>query len=125
MARQRVHLDLGDAWQRISGLPFVYAAWVPGPRASRPRPELESILRAALEGAARQAPAVAAEGARALGVEVSRMRRYYAEEIRYDLDDRAREGLKRFGAMLSVAQRDATSRCQSVPDTCPLERDVA
>lgn len=100
MRRERVHLDLGHAWRLISGLPFVYAAWVPGPRALLPRRELEALLGAACEDSAREARGAASDGARALGIDVSLLRRYYAEQIRYSFDAAARQGLARFGSML-------------------------
>lgn len=104
MPRQRVHLDLGRAWRRLSGVPFVYAAWVPGPREMRSREDLEGILRAARDRSAREAPGAAADGARALGIDVSVLRRYYSEQIRYGFDGRARRGLAVFGSMLPPAR---------------------
>ena len=98
--RQRVHLDLGREWQRMAGVPFVYAAWIPGPGSRRSRRELESILRAAREGSAREAPGAAADASRALGIQESVMRRYYAEQIRYAFDTAERDGLALFGSML-------------------------
>jgi predicted solute-binding protein len=112
MPAERVHLDLGEAWRRLAGAPFVYAAWVPGPGRAASRATLEAVLRAARDRSGREAPGAAEDGARALGIDASVLRRYYSEQIRYAFDARARRGLALFGSMLPPArvEREAPRR---------------
>jgi chorismate dehydratase len=64
-------LDLGEAWTRLTGLPFVWAAWIGGARLT---PVLAGELRAAAEwaGFGRALRPWAAEAAQAWVVQASR-----------------------------------------------------
>ena len=87
-------IDLGQAWQDFTGLPFVYAFWT-GPAGALTADDVQTLQRARAEGAGRpdavaQAffpddPARAAIGAR-----------YLRENIRFQLGDREKAGLERF-----------------------------
>ena len=78
-------IDLGRVWKDWTGLPFVFAVWAGRPDMSQ---ELIAGLRdAALAGLAERASAPASD------------RTYLTEHIRYDLDDRALMGLRRFAAL--------------------------
>jgi chorismate dehydratase len=87
--------DLGTAWRELTGLPFVYAAWVLR-RAADTR-ELRAILREA-----------AARGRRELdevircsrGFDEDFRRRYLTGNTRHELGDREKEGLRTFGELL-------------------------
>ena len=84
--RLSVRLDLAELWKEWTNLPFVFAAW-------GCRPDLDPRLGGELrEAAARGQAAIAStyEGAD---------RTYLAERLRYELDDRALMGLRRFAAL--------------------------
>lgn len=84
--RLGVRFDLAELWKRWTDLPFVFAAW--GCRADLD-PRLGGELReAAAKG--REAIASTFDGAD---------RAYLSEHLRYDLDDRALMGLRRFAAI--------------------------
>ncbi len=88
-ARLSTVIDLGRAWRDYTGLPFVFAVW-----AGRPGLDLtaiEGLRRAAEQGLPERAAAPAAD------------RTYLTEHIRYQLDDRAIMGLRRFVAMAQDA----------------------
>ena len=87
-------VDLGEAWQAFTGLPFVFAAWVARPGVVTP--ELVELLHAALRAGQNAIPSLAAahaagDAARAVGLE-----RYLRQNIRYDLDEPALRGLSRY-----------------------------
>ncbi|MBM4369136.1 MAG: menaquinone biosynthesis protein, partial [Deltaproteobacteria bacterium] len=88
-ARLSTVIDLGRAWRDYTGLPFVFAVW-----AGRPDLEpaaIEGLRRAAEKGLPERATAPAAD------------RTYLTEHIRYQLDDRAIMGLRRFVAIAQDA----------------------
>ena len=78
-------LDLGEAWQSATGLPFVYALWAVRPDAATPA--LARALREAKEAGLRRRGEIAANPAE---------HRYLTESIRYDLGTEEKEGLLRF-----------------------------
>ncbi len=88
-------VDLGEAWQRWTGLPFVYAAWIA--RADRPAAGLTALLHDALETGLPRIPTLAAEGARATGLPPPRCERYLRDRIRYRVGEAEISGLVRFG----------------------------
>jgi chorismate dehydratase len=97
-------MDLGEEWKRLTGLPFVYATWVcregeeRSPAVSRARMLLDRQRRrnamrlgwiaGTRSAGTRWAPALA--------------ERYLGESLRYDLGERARDGLARFVHEASV-----------------------
>jgi chorismate dehydratase len=90
-------IDLGEAWQAFTGLPFVYACWTgrPGALSSDDVGALQEARRAGEAGAESVAdrffagdPARAAMGGR-----------YLRENIRFGLGERERAGLERFFAL--------------------------
>ncbi len=87
-------LDLGQAWQELTGLPFVFAAWCGRPGALSAGDErLFEAARAA--GLARR-DAIADEHAARSGLPAASLRSYLRESIRYDLGEEERRGLQRF-----------------------------
>jgi chorismate dehydratase len=107
---KRLEIDLGEAWFELTGLPFVFATWLC--RAERTDEQFARIKQAAvlldrtrLRNAFR-IDQVAALHAPAHGWSVKLARRYLVEHLRFDLNDRARLGLKRF---LSLAGADANA----------------
>jgi chorismate dehydratase len=90
-------LDLGEAWDALTGLPFVFAVW-----AARRDRDLGAVPAALLR--ARKAGAAAiddlvAQGAARLNLPAALCDQYLKRCIRYDLDDAAVAGLRRFGQM--------------------------
>lgn len=84
-ARLGTVIDLGRVWRDWTGLPFVFAVWAGRP--DLPPEAIEGLRRAAQLGLPERATAPAAE------------RTYLTEHIRYQLDDRATMGLRRFVAL--------------------------
>lgn len=82
-------LDLGAEWTRLTGLPFVFAAWYGEARA-------EPALEAAYAAGARRIDAYAEESARELGLPAPRLARYLRERIRFRIGDAEEAGLLRF-----------------------------
>jgi chorismate dehydratase len=94
-------IDLGDAWQASTGLPFVFAAWIARPGIVTPA--LVARLHAARRAGQDAIPAIAsAEAGRDLP-RAARLERYLRDNIRYDLDDEALRGLERY---LSLVMED-------------------
>ena len=88
------NLDLGEAWHKLTGLPFVYACWVAKTAAQLgdlPALLLESKVR----GIAR-IPEIAQIEARKLGLPEELCRNYLQHHIKYDLGESAIKGLELF-----------------------------
>lgn len=105
-------IDLGEAWHELTGLPFVYAAWMCRPERAR-SPEMAAAValldRQRRRNAARL-DAIVLDAAPRLGWPADLAREYVARRLRYDLDDRARAGADRFIARcaeLGVLPADA------------------
>jgi predicted solute-binding protein len=84
--RLTTRVDLAAQWTRWTGLPFVFAVWAG-------RPGVSEQLRTHLVEAGRSG--LAARGEQYDGDELD----YLTRAIRYELDDRALIGLRRFAAM--------------------------
>jgi chorismate dehydratase len=107
-ADERVQiLDLGAAWQKLTGLPFVFAVWVLGRgfagRASAPeRARLCRLLRESRDTGVASIDALAAraaaEGCLGPGGEANEaaIRRYFRQSLLFDLGDQEMAGLLRF-----------------------------
>jgi predicted solute-binding protein len=95
-----VRLDLGQAWAAATGLPFVYAAWVPGPGSKLGRERLEQALREARARSRHYAAAAALRHAASSGLPYLRLARYLTEQISYDFGARERRGMDLFGGLL-------------------------
>ena len=84
--RLTTRIDLAEVWREWTGLPFVFAVWAGRPGTSRAL--LDHVRAAGIEG-------VAARSVDYAGEEL----RYLTQNIRYELDDRALIGLRRFAAL--------------------------
>jgi chorismate dehydratase len=89
--------DLGDQWQRWSGLPFVFAMWVARPGLD---PDAMADLAAALE-ASRDAglaylDAIAEREAPLLGLTIPQCLAYVRDNLHFTLGPEERRGLRRF-----------------------------
>ena len=91
--------DLGALWRQWTGLPMVYAVWAVRRPVAAERPELVGRVHDALLASKRWGLAhlddVARAAAATTGFAESVVRDYF-RGIRYDLDDPARAGLRRY-----------------------------
>lgn len=86
--------DLGKAWDDMTGLPFVYAAWAARPGVDHER--LTAVLQRAKTWGLRRLNMLAARGARELGLPPETADAYLHEAIRFDLGDEERAGMEHF-----------------------------
>ena len=97
--------DLGEAWWRQEGLPFVFAAWVL-------RPGSSPALRRALSESGRLGLAHLADVVReAEGFDEPFRRAYLGGHVQYVLDEAARRGVERFARLLA----EVTGKAPVVP----------
>jgi chorismate dehydratase len=89
-------LDLGHAWRRLTGLPFVYAVWMGKPEILAPH--LIRSLNTAKDWGRTQFDVIAQEQSLALNCPEQMCRHYLAEVMDYDFDEEHREALEMFGA---------------------------
>ena len=89
-------LDLGRAWRRLTGLPFVYAAWLGRPESLTP--QLVDTLTTAKAWGLTQIDAVAAEEAERLGITIKQCRHYLMDVRDYDFGEEHQQALEVFGA---------------------------
>lgn len=87
-------LDLGEAWFSLTGLPFVFAAWLAP--ADAPVEPLASILSEARDAGVRRLPEMARRAATKTGLPVEVFEYYYRNNVTYHLDDAHQQGLARF-----------------------------
>jgi chorismate dehydratase len=96
-------IDLGEAWWRRTGLPFVFAFW-----AVREGVDLagrQSLLQDSAREGMRRRDDLVRHGAATLGLGEERVRTYLSENVRYDLGEPEREGLERFFGEMHRAGR--------------------
>ena len=81
--------DLGLAWKAYTGLPFVFAAWI----ANKPLPDdfIDVFNEANAEGLRHLDEIVGT-----LESPYYDLKKYYTKNISYNLDEKKREGMKRF-----------------------------
>jgi chorismate dehydratase len=84
-------LDLGDAWWKLTGLPFVFAVWAL-PRGAEPGALGELLRKAKADGLAHLEEIVqdTTEGTAEF------RRRYFTECVRYELGDAEKQGIRHF-----------------------------
>ena len=87
-------LDLGEEWQRLTGLPFVYAFWAgrPGALGGAGVRRLQAALAAGLE----DLPAIAAGQAGGNAARTVKYETYLRESIVYRLGEEEQAGLREF-----------------------------
>lgn len=107
--------DLGEMWHELTGLPFVFAAWVLSERmsvADGRRAELIEILAAArASGFGRLDELAAVEGLRRR-MQPAAVLRYWREHIHYNLGEAELAGLQRFAEL--AARYDLVGDARSV-----------
>lgn len=90
-------LDLGAAWQQLTGLPFVFAAWV-SRRGLKESAEMAALLDSARQEGVRQSDEIARQAAQTSPVPRQIIERYLRESIEYSMTAAHRAGLKEFRA---------------------------
>lgn len=96
--------DLGELWHELTGLPFVFAAWVMSERMGRPenaqkRRRLVELLRGARARGLARLDELAVAEARARDMEVGDVLGYWNDSIQYALGDEELAGLRRFAQL--------------------------
>jgi chorismate dehydratase len=89
-------LDLGHAWRRLTGLPFVYAVWLG--KEENITPHLVECLATAKTWGLTQVEAIAKEEAQRIGTSVRQCRHYLTEVMDYDLGEEHLQALAAFGS---------------------------
>ncbi len=105
-------VDLGDVWTEMTGLPFVWAAWVG--RAGAASAADVAALQAARDAGVAHADEVAAVHAAGDARRAAIGRDYLRRNMRYDLDAEALAGLEAFlrlSAELGLAPAAGPVRC--------------
>ncbi|RKU25296.1 hypothetical protein C6499_15130 [Candidatus Poribacteria bacterium] len=103
-------VDLGEAWYKLTGLPFVYACWV-----AREEVCLDDLPQVLLESKMRgitQIPAIAQIEARKLGLPETLCLDYLQNCIKYDLDASAIAGMELFYKY--AVKNDLAPSCRSL-----------
>lgn len=92
--------DLGSEWRAITGLPFVFAAWV----STQPlTDEFIKMFNEANEMGLHHIDEIVAENA----FDVYDLKKYYTLHLSYHLDERKKQGLNRF--LQAISQKDSES----------------
>jgi chorismate dehydratase len=90
-------IDMAEAWQKLTGLPFVFALWV-----TRARVDLgglpRALARSRAEGLAHADELARLHGPR-LGLDVSTCYDYLTRTLSYELGEAELAGLSRFAQM--------------------------
>ncbi len=90
-------VDLGEAWYRMTGLPFVFALWVA--RAGVELGDLPSVLEQCRALGLAEAPLLADIHGQRLGLEYATCYDYLTRVLSYDLGPRELAGLRRFAEL--------------------------
>lgn len=90
-------VDLGEAWQTLTGLPFVYAAWAGRPGALTAAHV--AALAAARDRGLEAVDQLAAEAAHGDGTRAAVLASYLRHNLRYAFGPREQAGLARFLAL--------------------------
>lgn len=92
-------MDLGAEWQRLFGLPFVYAVWALREDLADAPAVAEAFRALKREGLAARDDVVTAQPVEAREF----ARRYLTEHIRFELGEREKAGIEKFGSLLRAA----------------------
>lgn len=101
------HVDLGDAWKKWTGLPFVFAVWAtPANSSGRTRVDTEQlarILESARDRGVPRASALAAEFGPQRGWPADLAHEYLSRALMYTITPAALAGMNRFFELLAEA----------------------
>jgi chorismate dehydratase len=87
-------VDLGEAWYKLTGLPFVYACWVA--RKEADLGDLPQVLLESKERGTAKIPEIARIEAEKLGLPEKLCLDYLQDSIKYNLDESAIAGIELF-----------------------------
>jgi len=90
-------MDLGEAWDHLARLPFVYAFWTA--RTDANLAHLVAVLSEARDAGLAARPAIAETAAGELGLPAERLQTYLEHMVRYDFGRREQKGLVGFYRM--------------------------
>ena len=90
------YFDLGEEWQRATGLPFVFAAWLARPDLPEPEALADRLREWRAEGQRRIDEVVADERRYPLGL----TRAYLTERIRFRLGAPEKQAIREFARLL-------------------------
>jgi len=94
-------IDLGQWWNRLTGLPFVFAMWVARPGVDvQP---LEGILQQCRDDGLQHAEAIARDEAGPHGLTISDLQRYFTEHLQFFLGADERAALEAYRAEVVAA----------------------
>ncbi len=96
--RYHTVIDLGEAWNRWTGLPFVFALWVAKPRIGLDLDQISAVLRTCREDGVAHAREIASAHAASLGLGLEECVTYLTHQITYQLDEPELAGLRLFAA---------------------------
>jgi chorismate dehydratase len=97
-----IETDLGGAWKSLTGLPFVFAAWVCGQ--GYPAGDLPRVLSAARDLGVSRAAQIAANAGPGLGWPVELATRYLTHRLKFRMTDKHREALSVFFELVQQQQ---------------------
>ena len=90
------YFDLGEEWQRATGLPFVFAAWLVRPDLPEPEALAERLRAWRADGQRRMDEVIANETRYPLGL----TRFYLMERIRFRLGEPEKQAIREFARLL-------------------------
>ena len=102
--------DLGEAWYKLTGLPFVYACWVA--RSEACLGDLAQVLFESKERGIAQIPEIARVEAQRLGLPETLCLDYLQNRIKYNLDESAIAGIDLFYKY--AVKNDLAPPCRSL-----------
>ncbi|HOW70039.1 MAG TPA: menaquinone biosynthesis protein [Phycisphaerae bacterium] len=100
------NIDLGEAWKRWTGLPFVFAVWV-APAGLAMNQELGTMLNEARDRGVAKAGELAARHAPDCGWPVDLAVRYLTHYLTYRITPAARQGIERFVTLAMIEEEVA------------------
>jgi cyclic dehypoxanthinyl futalosine synthase len=123
-------LDLGREWNRLSGLPMIFALWAARPGRVSPE-DVQELSRAAQHGLGLRTE-IAQRFAAERGGDPERFRRYLTQRIRYGLGPYELQGLEAFlekaaakGFLPPMKLRFVDDRLRTVRARRPISLDAA
>ncbi|HBJ35268.1 MAG TPA: hypothetical protein DDZ51_11040 [Planctomycetaceae bacterium] len=108
-------IDLGQWWQEVTGLPFVFAMWVARPGIELG--DLASILADSREDGIRNIDSIARTEAGPNGLTVDDLKRYFTDNLHFYLGDQERQALAAFHfGLIETGQATATVAASNPSD---------
>jgi len=96
LGRWRHELDLGSAWDELTGLPFVYAFWAIRADDSLKTDSLVKLLRGAYRAGLENLDEIVEQYRRQHGFGQNIARKYLTENICFEFNEKQQQGLRKF-----------------------------